>query len=76
MTKQHTNASDSPAPQGDGAPDGKIEGFGDRGVWVPRGMTPHEIMAGARVLEDQFDIPPYQSRSMVRAVLAAIRSIT
>jgi hypothetical protein len=55
--------------------DGTGEAFGTQGVWVPKGMTAREIMVGAEVLEKQFDVPPYQSRSMVRAILDAIRAI-
>lgn len=51
---------------------GKIEAYGNRGVWVPNGMTAHEIMTGAAILEREFDIPPYESRDMVRAVLSAL----
>lgn len=52
------------------------QSYGLRGVYVPRGMTADEIMIGAEVLERAFDVEPYTSRSMVRAVLAAIRSGT
>jgi hypothetical protein len=51
---------------------GKIEAYGDRGVWVPNGMTARAIMVGAAVLEREFDVPPYESRDMVRSVLSAI----
>lgn len=51
----------------------KIENYAGRGVYVPEGMNAAEIMAGARVLESRFDVPPFLSRSMVREVLAALR---
>lgn len=43
-----------------------------RGVLVPDGMEASWIIEGGRVLEDKFDIPPYESRDMVRDVLRAI----
>ena len=51
---------------------GTIEGYGKRGVWVPDGMSARDIMEGAHVLEDMFDVPPYESREMMRAILAVI----
>lgn len=51
---------------------GKIEAYGNRGVWVPDGMTAREIMVGAAILEREFDVPPYESRDMVRSVLSAL----
>jgi hypothetical protein len=53
---------------------GKIEAYGSRGVWVPDGMTAHEIMVGSAILEREFDVPPYSARAMMRAILPAIRS--
>lgn len=50
-------------------PVGSFEG---RGVYVPEGMSAAEIMIGAAALERKFDVAPYISREMVRAVLAAI----
>jgi hypothetical protein len=68
-------SSSEAAPQGDGVPgfEGTIEGFEGRGVYVPPGMTAREVMVGARVLEKMYDVPPYESRSMTRAILRAIR---
>jgi hypothetical protein len=51
---------------------GSVQAVGLRGVWVPDGMTAEMIMAGAKVLEDQFGIAPYTSRSMVRAAWRAM----
>jgi hypothetical protein len=53
---------------------GKIDGYGGRGVFVPPGMTAAEIMIGARVLTERWDVQHYEARSMVRDVLEAIRS--
>lgn len=50
---------------------GTIESYGERGVWVPEGMTARDIMEGARVLEREFEIAPYVSRAMAIAVLGA-----
>lgn len=47
----------------------KVEASG-----YPEAMMAREIMVGAAVLERQFDVAPYESRSMVRPILAAIRS--
>jgi hypothetical protein len=52
--------------------DGEPQIFEGHGVWVPKGMTAHEIMVGAQVLQDRFEISPYTARAMVRAVLSAI----
>jgi hypothetical protein len=52
---------------------GSVESYGDRGLWVPDGMTAHEIMVGAEVLERHFGVEHYEARSMVRRVLDAIR---
>lgn len=54
---------------------GSCQSYGERGVWVPEGMTAAEIMVGAAALEQHFGVAPFESRSMVRAVLSAIRSI-
>ena len=53
--------------------DATLQSYGDRGVYVPEGMTAAEIMEAARVLERDFEVEPFTSRAMVRAVLAAIR---
>jgi hypothetical protein len=53
---------------------GTIEGYEGRGVWVPDGLSARDIMEGAKVLERDFDVAPYTSRSMVRQVLLAMRS--
>ena len=53
---------------------GTIARYRGRGVFVPPGMTAAEIMIGARVLEERWDIQHYQARDMVRDVLEAIRS--
>lgn len=60
-----TDSADRPAT---------IQGFEGRGVLVPRGLSARDIMVGARVLEREFEVVPYTSRSMVRAVLLAIAS--
>ena len=52
---------------------GTIESYNGRGVWVPQGMTAGQIMAGADVLEQTYDVAPYTSRNMVIAILEAIR---
>ena len=56
-----------------GAPAGHVESFRQRGVWVPDGMTAEEIMVGAAVLEEKYEVEHYTARSMVRLVLEAIR---
>ena len=67
MTNQPRQASEA-------LPEGTIEAVGERGVWVPPGMTANEIMRGAEVLETMFEVEHYQARSMVREVLAAVRA--
>ena len=52
---------------------GTREAYGGRGVFVPHGMTAAEIMIGARVLTERWEIQHYEARSMVRDVLEAIR---
>lgn len=52
---------------------GSVQAYGKRGVWTPSQMTATEIMHGAAVLERKWKIDHYQARSMVRAVLRAIR---
>ena len=51
---------------------GTIEVYGDRGVWVPSGLSSRDIMEGAKVLVRDFDVSPYTARNMVRVVLLAI----
>lgn len=51
---------------------GTTENYGDRGVWVPDGLNARDIMLGAKTLERDFEIAPYRSRAIVRAVLSAI----
>lgn len=67
MQKQATDRPDAGA--------GHAESFGQRGVWVPPGLTAREIMVGAAVLESKFGIEHYEARSMVRWVLQAIRDM-
>ena len=55
---------------------GRIEAYGERGVWVPDGMTAAEIMIGAKAVSRAFDIDDFQARSIVRVVLEAIRQHT
>ncbi len=43
-----------------------------RGVFVPDGQKASWIMEGAWVLEREFDVAPYTSREIVRAVLEAV----
>lgn len=62
------NVQDSQIATEDG-----VQAHGQRGVWTPAGMTAAEIMHGAAVLERKWKIDHYQARSMVRAVLRAIR---
>jgi hypothetical protein len=50
---------------------GEYEG---RGVWVTDGLTAAEIMEGAKVLQSEFEVAPYISRMMARAVLYAARA--
>lgn len=52
---------------------GRSENWNGRGVWVKPGETAREIMEGAKVLEEQFDVAPFISRLMVSAVLSKIR---
>lgn len=47
--------------------------YDGHGVWVPPGMCAREIIEGAKVLERDFDVAPFISRAMVRAILTAIR---
>lgn len=56
------------------AQDGSYGSYGGHGVWVPLGMTAAEIMIGASVLSERFEVEHYEARSMVRAVLSAIRA--
>lgn len=52
----------------------RTEGYGDRGVFVPDGMTAAEIMLGAAAIESRFGLDHYEARSIVRVVLAALRA--
>jgi hypothetical protein len=54
---------------------GSVQACGSRGVWVPDGMTAEMVMVGATILEREFGIEPYRSRSMVRSVWEAISQI-
>jgi hypothetical protein len=62
-------------PSGDaGAPEfssvsGAIQSHEGQGVFVLDGLTAREVMAGASILERQFDVPPFVSRVMASAVL-------
>jgi hypothetical protein len=51
----------------------EMQAWDGHGVFVPKGMSAEEIMRGAAVLERRFDVVPFVSRSMVIAVLSAIR---
>ena len=42
------------------------------GVWVPPGLGASWIIEGAAVLEREFEVGPFLSRHMVRAVLQAV----
>ena len=53
---------------------GRIESYGERGVWVPEGLTARQIMHGAAVLEHRFEVDHYLACSMVTAVLEALSS--
>lgn len=50
------------------------QAYGDRGVYVPDGMSALEIMEGAAALEREYEVAPYTARSMVRSVLRAIKA--
>ncbi len=52
---------------------GTIQKYGERGVWVPDGMTVDEIMIGADALIKGYDANEFEARNMVIAVLGAIR---
>ena len=52
----------------------ELSTYGERGVWAPSGLTAEEIMVGTEVLERRFSIEHYEARSMVRAVLTALRN--
>lgn len=54
-------------------PEGKIETYQGRGVFVSDGETAAQIMEGARVLERDYGVAPFISRAMVRAVLRVAR---
>ena len=54
---------------------GSAQAVGLRGVWVPDGMTGEMVLAGAKVLEDEFGVDPYTSRTMARKVWAAIEAV-
>ena len=51
--------------------EGTIESYRDHGVFVPSGLTAAAIMEGAWALERLFDVAPFVSRMMARAVLHA-----
>jgi len=54
---------------------GSTQSVGERGVWVPEGLTGDEIMAGAQALTRLFAVEHYEARSMARAVLTAVRRL-
>ena len=54
--------------------DAELQVYGSRGLWVPKGMTAGDIMIGTEVLEQRFGVEHYTARSMVRAVLEALRN--
>lgn len=84
MTKQKLGDTVPEHCERDKTPDGRTifertsygtrEAYGDRGVFVPNGMTAAEIMVGAAVLTERWDIQHYDACSMVISVLEAIRS--
>jgi hypothetical protein len=49
MTKQHTNASDSSAPQGDGAPETALK---DMAILLAEGLSRHSIQDQWNDLDD------------------------
>jgi hypothetical protein len=51
---------------------GDIESYEGRGVWVPHGLQASWIIAGAEVLQRDFEVAPYTARAMVRALLLAL----
>jgi hypothetical protein len=53
---------------------GRIEAVGERGVWVPEGLTGPMIMAGATALVEIYDLPPYTARSMATDAWFAMRA--
>jgi hypothetical protein len=68
LTK-HTQPLDRPGQAGD------VGVYGKRGVYVPDGMTAAEIMIGASAIEKKFGIEHYEARSIVRDVIAAIKTL-
>jgi hypothetical protein len=55
---------------------GRVKSCGDRGVYVPDGMTATEIIEGAHALVRDFELDTYTARNMVRTVLLAVRGGT
>ncbi len=51
----------------------RTQNYEGRGVYVPDGMSADEIMHAADVLEREFEIEPYTSRAMARAVLQTLK---
>ena len=73
MTKQPTNASSGPAPQGDGAPNKLVTvAVGDRGVAVYPGQSGEDVMVIAKIIDDQFDVGIYVAQDIARRILIAI----
>lgn len=57
------------------ASEGGIQTFGDRGVWVPLGMTAAMVMAGAAVLLKRTDeLGPYSARIVACDVWEAMNA--
>ena len=52
-----------------------IQTYGDRAVYVPKGMSAAEIVEGALVLEREFDIGHYTASVMVEKVLEAVNRL-
>ena len=76
IVPEHCERDALPAPDGtifEDTEHGTREAYGGRGVFVPHGMTAAEIMIGASVLTERWEIQHYDARIMVRDVLEAIR---
>lgn len=50
--------------------DGFIESVGDRGVWVPDGMSGTKILSLAERVMGVVDIGPYSARCIARELIA------
>jgi len=51
----------------------EIGSVGKIGVYAPDGLAPSQIISIADMLENNFDVSPYLSRQMARAILFLVR---